>query len=405
MGLAWLTPVAQLLADQELRTPSNRPKSIIALWLNGGPSQLETFDPHPQHRIAGGTTSIDTRAQGIQLAHTLPRLAQQMDSVAIIRNVVSHEGDHERAQYNVKTGFRPDPTLVHPAIGAVLCHELPRGKAEIPRHISILPSSNYGRGGYLGDKFDAFQIGDPRDDLPDINPRVSQERFDQRLKDVAVVDRAFARGRLRDLEREKTLHQITIQRAVTMMSSEQLAAFNVAEEPQSVRDEFGNTPFGRGCLAAMRLVEQGVRCIEVSLGGWDTHVNNHSLQASLAEILDPAFASLIIHLKDRDLWKETIVLCGGEFGRTPKMNPAEGRDHWPHGFSIAVAGGPIRGGFALGETDPQGNKIPFDQGTPIPNVHATLLQAVGIEPTKELDTPVGRPIKLSEGHVIKQLLS
>lgn len=145
--------------------------------------------------------------------------------------------------------------------------------------------------------------------------------------------------------------------------------------------------------------------MEVTLDGWDTHFNNHELQNRLVGQLDPAFAALLQHLKLRDRLRDTIVVCGGEFGRTPSINPAGGRDHWPHGFSIALAGGRLRGGAVIGSTDPEGSKVPFGQGTPIENVHATVLSALGIEPSIELDTPVGRPIKLSEGQPLNELLS
>ena len=176
------------------------------------------------------------------------------------------------------------------------------------------------------------------------------------LSDLDVVERAFARGRAGRVA--ATLHRETLARARTMMSSEQLRAFDVGREPAAVRAEYGDTPFGRGCLAARRLIEVGVRCVEVTLDGWDSHVNNHEVHRKLVGELDPAFAALIRDLKMRGLLDRTVVLCGGEFGRTPKVNLAGGRDHWPNGFSLALAGGGMRGGFALGETDPEGQEGP-----------------------------------------------
>lgn len=406
-GAAWLTPVARALAEdaETSKKRGKRPRSIIALWMDGGPSQIDTFDPHPGKLIGGDVAAIDTTVRKIKLAETMPNLAQQMESVALLRNMVSREGDHERAQYNIRTGFRPDPSLLHPAIGAVICHQMPQPGIEIPQHISILPGQNPSRGGYLGDRFDAFQTYDPRDPLPDIRRRVGDDRFDQRLADIKIVDDSFGRGRIDRIE-SRTLHRTTMERALTMMDSEQRDAFDVSKESKELRAEFGDSPFGRGCLAALRLVEVGVPCIEVNLGGWDTHVNNTSIQAGRCEILDPAFAALIKHLRERDLLDSTIVVCGGEFGRTPKITPGtEGREHWPHGFSMAVAGGPIRGGTVIGETDPDGERIAYEDGTPVENLHATILHALGIPPGRELDTPVGRPIRLSEGKIIRELIS
>ena len=405
-GLAWLTPLAQVLADsQEKLAPRTPARSVILLWLGGGPSQLETFDPHPDSSIAAGTKAIKTAVGDIELAAGMEQIAGQMESISLVRNVVSKEGDHERATYNVKTGYRPDPTLVHPGIGAVVCHHFPDRQIDVPRHVSILPGAWPARGGYLGNKYDAFKTGDPNQPIPDVKPRVGDKRFQQRLQSLSVVDREFVRGRLVNLDEQRTLHRATIDDAVRMMSSAQLKAFDVTEEPARVRGEFGDTPFGRGCLAAARLIEAGVRCVEVTLGGWDTHVNNHNLHDGLKESLDPAFASLIRYLNGRELLDHTVVICGGEFGRTPTINPAGGRDHWPHGFSVALAGGGIRGGRVVGETDPEGSKIGIGDGTPVADIHATVFRCLGIDHTHELDTPVGRPMKLSEGNVISALIA
>jgi hypothetical protein len=401
-GMSWLTPVGRLLADQAERT--RRPaQSIIMLWLDGGPSQLETFDPHPDTRIAAGTKAIATAVPGIQLAQGYEQLADQMGSVALIRSMVSKEGDHERGTYFMKTGYRPDPTVVHPSIGAICCHELPVGRTDIPRHISILTDKWPGRGGYLGGEFDAFQVGDPKGKLPDVTSQVPSPRDVARVQDLDVVERSFARGRRGRIE--TTLHRETMARARVMMSSEQLRAFDVSHEPAALLAEYGDNPFGRGCLAARRLIEVGVRCVEVTLGGWDTHVNNHEIHKSRAKVLDPAFAALLRDLARREWLDRTVVLCCGEFGRTPKVNPLGGRDHWPTGFSLAMAGGGIRGGLAIGQTDPEASKDPV-RPTTIEDVHATVLSALGLNPAKENTAPAtGRPIKLSAGRPIRELLA
>jgi uncharacterized protein (DUF1501 family) len=188
-----------------------------------------------------------------------------------------------------------------------------------------------------------------------------------------------------------------------MMSSEQLKAFDVSQEPASVRKAYGDTPFGRGCLAARRLIEVGVRCVEVTLSGWDTHVNNHDLHKKQLGILDPAFAALMDDLRERKLLPKTVVVCAGEFGRTPNVNPAGGRDHWPMGFSVALGGGGIRGGTVVGATDPDGKADPV-QPVAVGDLHATVLTAVGIDPARMGQTPIGRTVKFAEGKPIKALL-
>lgn len=410
-GLCWLTPLAEMLARADDRRRGARARSVIILWLQGGPSQLETFDPHQGTRIAAGTVSRDTAVKGIQLAEGLERVAEQMASISLVRSVVSKEGDHERATYNLKTGYRPDPTLVHPSTGAIVCHML-RDNLEIPRHVSILPGQWPARGGYLGDKYDGFQVEDPIGPVPDVTARVDEIRHQRRLDDLFdIVEPTFARGRIRQLDQQRTLHQHSVRAALRMMSSEQLAAFDISSEPAEVRDSYGDTPFGRGCLAAARLIEVGVRCVEVTLDGWDSHVNNHQIQRGLVEALDPALAALIADLHRRERLDDTVVLCGGEFGRTPAVNPAGGRDHWPHGFSIALAGGGIAGGRVIGETSPEPRLDVEDLTTnvadpfTVADVHATLLHALGIRADHELMTPVGRPMKLSEGQVIDRLLA
>jgi hypothetical protein len=400
-GLSWLAPVGPLLAGQAER--SREPaRSLILLWLAGGPSQLETFDPHPGTSIAGGTKAISTAAKGIELADGFEQLAAQMGSVALIRSIVSKEGDHERGTYMMKTGFRPETTIEHPSIGAICCHELPPGRTDIPRHISILPGRWPSRGGYLGGEYDAFLVDDPKSKLPDVTAHVGGPRGLARVTDLDVVERAFARGRSARVQ--ATLHRETIARARVMMTSEQLKAFDVSQEPAGVVAAYGDSPFGRGCLAARRLIEVGVRCVEVTLDGWDTHVNNHEIHRKLVKQLDPAFAALLRDLAQRKLLDRTIVLCCGEFGRTPKINPLGGRDHWPTGFSLALAGGGLRGGLALGATDPAGAQDPV-QPIAAHDVHATILKALNLDPAKENIAPItSRPVKLSEGRPILELL-
>ena len=400
-GLGWLTPVGELLALQAERGREPA-RSVILLWLAGGPSQLETFDPHPGGLIAGGTRAIATAAPGVQLAEGFGHLAGVMDRVALVRSLVSKEGDHERGTYLMKTGYRPDPTVEHPSLGAIACHGLPEGGTEIPRHVSILPNQWSARGGMLGGGFDAFRVDDPARPLRDVVARVDPARDARRVADLEVVERAFGRGR-RD-RAAATLHRDAFGRARALMASEQLRAFDLSAEPVAVRAEYGETPFGRACLVARRLTEVGVRCVEVTLDGWDSHADNHAVHRRRVADLDPAFAALIRDLDRRGTLGRTVVLCGGEFGRTPKLNPLGGRDHWPLGYSLALAGGGLRGGIAVGATDPEGRADPARPAT-IADVHATVLTALGLDPARENVSPAGRPIKLSAGQVIGELLA
>lgn len=410
MALGW-TAIAEALArEAESKNDRTPAKSIIVLWLQGGPSQLETFDPHPNTKIGGDTRSISTSIPNVSISHLLPLTAEQLHHASLIRSMVSKEGDHERATYNLKTGWRPDPTLIHPSIGAVLCHQT-KDNIEIPRHVSILSSQWPARGGYMGPSFDAFQLDDPRNPLPNLRSYIPEERQKVRLEGLRnVLEVEFAKGRLQNLNQTKTLQQTATEQAVRMMESEQIQAFDIQREPESIQKRFGDTPFGRGCLAAVRLIETGVRCVEVELNGWDTHINNHQLQSGRCEVLDAALAGTLSLLAERKLLESTLVFCGGEFGRTPSINVSGGRDHWPTGFSVLLAGGGIRPGVVVGETSPEPDESPekrldsVHRPVRVEDLHATMLHALGIDHSQELKTPVGRPLALSQGLILPELI-
>lgn len=403
-GVSWLTSLADVLAVEAENAPKGKPaRSVILLWLGGAASQLDTFDPHPATKIGGGVKTIPTAIKGVDFAAGLEQTASVMQDVSLIRSMVSKEGDHERAFYNIKTGYRPDPTLIHPSIGAIVCHELPEARIDIPTHVSILPNQWPARGGFLGAKYDAFQMYDPKQPVPDVKARVDETRMDRRMEGLAVVENVFAQGRAPNLDQGRTLHQISMQRARKMMISEQLKAFSVKDAPAGDLAVYGDTPFGRGCFTALRLIQAGVRCVEVTLNGWDTHANNLEGQAAQVKILDAAYASLIRDLKKRGLLESTMVLCGGEFGRTPKINNVGGRDHWPSGFSMLVAGGGFARGRVIGSTDPEGEKKEPVNPVHVEDLHATIQDLFGIDFSKEITTPVGRPMALSKGEVVAGL--
>lgn len=400
-GLGYLAASRMGLAGGEKKNAHGKPMCLIVVWLKGGPSQIETFDPKPGKGIGGPTKAIRTSASGIQIAEGLPRVAEQMEHLSLVRSLVGEEGDHERASILMKTGRRPEPVLTHPSLGAVLAHELPEASTEIPRYVSMLEFDRTSRGGYLGQAFDPFRTGDPRFPVQDVSAPVDEARQKRRLESLEMLEDRFG-VRNQDVE-TRTNHRDRTRRALRMMSSSQLAAFEVDQEPRAVREAYGDTAVGRACLAARRLVEVGVRCVEVNHTGWDTHIDNFENVKRLNGQLDPALAALVADLRERDLWSSTVVLCTGEFGRTPKINPAEGRDHWPTGFSLAIGGGPFRGGVVIGETPNDLSKEPADP-VAIADVYATVLTGMGLDPHTENMTNVGRPVKLGEGKVLKQLL-
>ena len=209
------------------------------------------------------------------------------------------------------------------------------------------------RGGFLGDQFDAFRVYDPGRDIPNLKANVASDRQARRIANLAVVSRPL---RAEPPASRKTLHQRTIEHALEMMSSDQLTAFQLDGEPKRLRDSYGASPFGRGCLLARRLVETGVRAVEVTLSGFDTHANNFNGHRQNARVLDPALTALLRDLRERDLLQSTVVLVLGEFGRSPAINALDGRDHWPSGFSCLIGGGGLKQGLVIGATDPEGQR-------------------------------------------------
>ncbi len=408
LGVSFMVPAMGLRAAEQ--RGSERPKSLITLWMAGGPSQLETWDPHPGTKNGGPTQAIDTTLPGLRIAHHFPRMAEQMHHLSVIRSLVSKEGDHERGTYFVMTGYRPDPTVVHPSLGALLARNLPDDGVEIPHHVSLASGDGFvvPRGGYLGDQYDAFRIFDPGQNVNNLKGIENEERQDRRLAGLDLLSRTFRRGR--SVSVDNTLHQHVVERALTMMNSEQLKAFDLQEEPKEVIDRYGDSRFGRGCLVARRLVETGVRSIQVVLQGFDTHAANFTGHETQAQQLDPAFSALVADLAERDLLDSTVVLCIGEFGRTPQINPLDGRDHWPNGFSCVIGGGGLRSGLVIGETsnpDEAVNVKSIQPADPIkvPDLYATILQTMGVEYDYEEMTPIGRPLLRTEGTPIERLLA
>jgi hypothetical protein len=404
LGLSFLLPALDTRAADE-RGPA-RAKSLILLWMGGGPSQLETWDPHPGTKIGGPTASIKTKIEGLEIADLFPKTAEHIHHLNVIRSMVSKEGDHERGTYLLKTGYRPDPTLIHPSLGAILAHKYEadgESGVDIPRFISLSPGQWPGRGGFLGDQFDGFKVFDPRDSLNNMASRVVEQRQARRIASLNVVENTFAQRR--QIQTDATRHRDTVQRALKMMTSDQLKAFrDVDQEPLALRTAYGDSPFGRGCLVARRLVERGVRAVEVELNGFDTHAQNFTGHKTQADILDPAFSTLINDLHELDLLASTVVLCIGEFGRTPNINPLEGRDHWPTGFSAVVGGGGFRSGLVVGATDPTGKEKDPEDPIEVADLFATILHTLGVEHNREMQTPIGRPMKLSAGKVLDRLL-
>ena len=367
--------------------------SCIVLWMNGGPSHLDTFDPKPGSKSYGPAKAIKTKADNIQISEHLPQLAGHMDKVALVRGVSSKEGNHQRAQELAHTGRVPNPTVQAPSLGAWVLKRTKVPALDIPAFVSLGGVS--ADAGFFGSAYDPFVVASPGsmpDDLGPARPVASSREASRRqLLDSMEVDFAT-----RTSDAHVRARQDLYKRARTMMASSAVRAFDVSSEPEAARAAYGDSAFGRGCLVARRLVEVGVPFIEVTLDGWDTHQNNFERTQKQMGMLDPGFSSLLSDLESRNLLEKTLVVCMGEFGRSPRLNGDDGRDHHPGAFSIAMAGAGVRGGIAHGSTDAEGEKV-VSGNVSVPDVVATMSSIMGLDPTTVEVTPAGRPIYVTEG--------
>jgi len=387
--------VGDLLA-QETSSPKGGAKAVIQLWMTGGPSQLETFDPKPGTPTGGELRAIDTAVKGVRISETLPRLAKEMNKLAVVRSLSHKFGDHNLGTFHLQTGQRfVDSADAVPAVGAYFSHELGKGET-IPKYVTI-GSTSYGSS-FLGHEHAPFQIGDPKAVLGMIKTLKSgRDRF-------SLMDRIQKEYVRTHSDEAHATRQATRRRIFDLLDSAFIKAVDLSQETGELKEAYGEGGFGHGCLMARRLVEAGARFVQVELGGWDTHVDNFNGVRGLCQQLDPAFATLLRDLESRGLLKETLVLWMGEFGRTPDVNLNNGRDHFPDITPVVLAGGPIGGGRVVGETDPGGQRI-VTRPLRVPDLFATLYSACGINPSKKFFDSLGKLVKITdEGRPIKDLL-
>lgn len=392
----------QSSAFSEVGKISAHAEHCIVLFMEGGPSQLDTFDPKPGTPNGGPMKAIPTSVKGIQFSEHLPLMAEQAHHLSIVRSMVSREGNHERARYLLHTGYAPTGSVKHPTLGSIASHYLEDDDFELPHCISI--NSPTFTGGFLGAKHDPFVVNDPMKPIDDLKypSQMDSRRLSQRLKMLNDLEKDFLAKRA---GRSTEAHRAIYKKADKLINSPRTKAFELDEEPMAVREAYGMNQFGQGCLMARRLIEAGVKFTEVSLGGWDTHDDNFNRTQRLLEVVDPAFSMLIKDLADRDLLDKTIVLWLGEFGRTPKINNDEGRDHFPSGWSAVLAGGGFRGGQTVGATSDDGMQV-AERPVSVPDLFASLCFALGIDYDNENYSRAGRPIRVvNNGSVVKELFA
>jgi hypothetical protein len=389
--LGWTGATA--LSAKDLR---KRGMACIVLYMRGAPSQFETFDPKPGTETGGPTQAIETTASGIHIAEGWEKVAAQMKDISLIRSLTNgKEGAHDRAVYQLHTGYLQSATVRHPSLGAIAAAELGDEAFDIPHFVNIGHRAGVIGSGFLGMSFEPFRLVDPTK-LPNniqLPAGIDADRFSRRNDLLAGLEADFADAGGRAPVRD---HQALYDKAKRMVLSPRLKAFDLTLEHDSIRDRYGRTEFGQGCLLARRLVEQGVTFVEVESPGWDTHDDNFNRVKTLAGSVDPAFAALVADLKERGLLETTLVVWMGEFGRTPRINPKTGRDHHPLSFNVALAGGGVQGGRVIGATNKEGSLVESRPVT-VPDLFCTFCQALGLDPRKERISPLGRPLKTVEG--------
>jgi Protein of unknown function (DUF1501) len=403
----WLGSLAWAAADDK-----NRHRSCILLWMNGGPSQMDTFDLKPGSTNGGLFKETATPVAGLKISEHLPQVATWAKRLAIIRSMTAKEGDHGRATFYVRSGYLPQGPIHYPTLGSIVAKELGRSDAELPNFVSIAPSRALSPAaytpGFLGAQYAPFIVGERANgaagaddvlEVEDLHPpeQVSGSTVASRLQLLGSLNQRFLDSHS---DAPATSYRAAYERAVDLMQSKLAAAFKLDEEPAALRDAYGRNRFGQGCLLARRLVERGVPFVEVTLGqlggqaaGWDTHADNFEQVRKLSEVLDPGWATLLKDLDERGLLDSTLIVWMGEFGRTPQINSAGGRDHYPQASTSVLAGGGIRGGQVIGRTSADGTTVE-ERPVSIPDLVATIVSALGIDPMQQNDSDIGRPIRI-----------
>lgn len=396
------------LADALAWGKESRAKSCILVWLNGGPSHLDLFDLKPDApvEIRGPFKPGRTPLDGVRVSEHLPLLAGMLDRCTLIRSVTSPEGNHDRASHYMLTGYRPTPALVYPALSSVVAKEFGVGKT-LPNVIAVPTTPTYAGAGYLSGAFEPFACSS----VKDLESPVPEDRLDRRRSMLAAVDK-FCTA-VEDLPARDTF----VEQAFGLVTSKEArAAFNVSLEDGKTRGRYGGSRLGQSCLLARRLVEAGARFVTVNDEGWDTHqdiqkqlagnfVNGKYAYGGKLPELDRAVSALLEDLEARGLLESTLVIVMGEFGRTPKLNTIGGRDHWPRANSVLMAGGGVKRGRVVGETDAYG-ELPADRPVGPEDVLHTVYHLLGIDADKEYRTSTGRPVKiLDKGEVIREALA
>lgn len=369
-------------------------KNVIYLYMAGGMSHLDTFDPKTDHSVRGPVDSIRASGSGIRISEYLPGLSRRMDRLAIIRSLSSTQGAHEEGRYFMHSSYTKRGTIQHPGMGSWLVKLDGARNPNLPGVVHIGSANPGGGNGFFEQKYAPLVIGNPEAGLQ--NSKIRKGFTKKEFEDSVMLTNAFDAEFHSKYDQKKTrAYTDMYDDAIKLMNSRDLAAFELEKESKGLRDAYGSNPFGQGCLLARRLVEHDVRFVEVTLGGWDTHTNNFERVQENAKTLDTGMSALLDDLKRRGMLEETMVVLSTEFGRTPVINDNDGRDHSPTAFSCVLAGGGVLGGQVIGETDDQG-KFVKGRKVEVPDFNATIAYALGMPLEKTSYSPSGRPFRVAD---------
>ena len=394
-GAAMTATAAGFLTHLEANAAEVRrnQKACILVWLPGGAPTIDMWDLKPGSKNGGEFQPIAT-AGDMQISEHLPKTAQVMDALSIVRSMSTREADHERGGYYMHTGYVPNPTVVHPTFGSVVSYELgpQRPELQIPAFVSVGGSS--GSPGFLGMAHAPFVV-DRGGQVRNAAGGMSPQRLQQRLRMLESIEDQFIASNRGEMP---SAHKDVYKQAVDLMTTPQMGAFKLDDETDATKAGYGDTEFGNNLIMARRLVETGVPFVEVRFPrGWDLHQDVfNSLKDQNLPMLDSGLAGLVTDLRQRGMWENVCVVVMGEFGRTPRINQNVGRDHWASSWSVVAGGGGLQGGRAIGETDADGVKIIGQSYLP-GDLWASVAHALGIPLTTVHTSKRGRPMKIANG--------
>ena len=385
LGVSVLPNLAAAAGKSSYEALPATAKNVIFVYMAGGMPHVDTFDPKTNSEVKGQSSPIKSKAGGVQVSNFLPEIAKQTDKLAIVRSMSTKTGDHAGGNYLMHTAFKRLPGTSHPQLGSWAQHFIGRPSQTMPASV-VVGGGNPGPGFFPPDH-SPFPIGDPSKGIRDLLPKIERKQFNHRVGLAQKFGQAFEqRFPTKDVKAYSEFYDETVK----FFDSSTVNAFDINKEPKAMRERYGDSKFGRGLLLARRLVEHDVRYVEVQLGGWDQMHNNLDAGQTRTGELDAPFATLLADLDARGLLKETMVVLTTEFGRTPKISKRGGRDHFPKAFSAVLAGGGVKGGQVIGETDEKATIIKTEKYGP-EDLHTTIATALGLPTDRRIHGSGGRP--------------